>query len=168
MSKDVRSIPYKPFSQARIDRILQNNPSVTGQNTRPVLVGCREYDTLHPEETIQNFCMAAREMISRYEYDREQYAELENEMQDLLHYVEISADKNANAGFKLYKRLAEVRRERRACKNEMDLLQPIYDTFHNTGIINKLSELQGKCRNNKQLIDSREYTVRTDILNDLC
>ena len=95
---------------------------------------------------------------------KDQYDHLEYEMQDLLHYIEMGSDKNANAGYKSYKRLAEIRRERRSCKNEMDLLQPIYDAFGGGDKLNVLAQIQGSCRVTKQSIDNRAYTVRTDIL----
>lgn len=86
-------------------------------------------------------------------------------MQDLLHFIEMAADKNANLGFKLYKRLAEIRRERRVCQNELDLLQPIYDAFGGGEKLNVLAQVQGACRTTKQAIDGRAYTIRTDILD---
>lgn len=67
--------------------------------------------------------------------------ELENEMQDLLHYIEMAADKNAAVGSKLYKKLADIRRRRRICKNEIDLLTPVYEQFHATQFLEHLSQL---------------------------
>ena len=103
-------------------------------------------------------------MLSRYQLSKEEYDNLENNMQDLLHYIEMGSDKNANVGYKLYKQLAEIRRRRRACKNEIDLLQPIYDAFSNTETLNILAQVQGNCRIAKQKIENSAYTVRTDVL----
>lgn len=173
MSKDVRSARYKPLSQAKINDILKNNPNnpITVEHEhiepKPVLSGCGDYDTLHPEQTFKDFCAAVREMISRYESDKDRLVELENEMQDILHYIELSGDKDIQAGFKLYKKLAIVRRERRDCKNEMDLLQPVYDAFHETSLLTKLTDVLGKVRSNQQFVETRCYSVRTDILGDI-
>lgn len=165
MSGKTRSVPRNRMSQARLDSLIIRKPEEHAAETRPILSGGIEYDTLHPEETIRAFCAAVKNMLSRYQYDKEQASHLEQEMQDLLHYIELSPDKNANNGFKLYKRLAEVRRERRVCKNEMELLQPIYDTFNGSQKLDMLAQIQGACRTAKQSIDGRVYNVRTDVLD---
>ena len=173
MSARTRAKSYERMSQARLNSfIIDSKENDTEKivedkiESRPVLCGHAEYDTLKPESKISKFCADVREMISQYEYDKERLVELDNQVQDILHYIELTENKNANAGYKLYKQLTEVRRERRRCKNEIDLLQPVYDAFHNTDILNRLSEVQGRCRNAKQFIDGRGYSIRTDVLND--
>ena len=167
MGKSTRSVPRDRMSQKRLDAMIQR-PNVEREHVepKPLLTSHLEYDTTHPEETIRDFCAAIRSMISRYLYNKERYNYFEQEMQDILHYIEMGSDKNANIGFKLYKHLAEVRRERRVCKNEMDLLQPIYDAFNNNQKLNVLTQIQGACKTTKQSIDNRAYTVRTDILSE--
>ena len=170
MSKSVRSVIRDRIPQAQLDALIQrvSEPVVIEREhvePRPILSSDLEYDSLKPEETIRNFCTSIRNMLSRYQYCKEQFSLLENEMQDLLHFIEMAADKNANLGFKLYKRLAEIRRERRVCQNELDLLQPIYDAFGGGEKLNALAQIQGACRTTKQTIDGRAYTVRTDVLD---
>ena len=177
MSKSVRSIPRDRTPQWKLDlMILKDQLQEDEDNgvtyverdklsSRPLLFGVKEYDTLHPEETLRLFCGDIRDMISRYEGNKLRLEELENEMQDLLHFIEMTGDKNANAGFKLYKRLAEVRRERRTCKNELDLLHPIYENFKDTDLLNILTRIQGSCGAAKRQIDGRAYSVRTDVLD---
>ena len=170
MSKSVRSVIRDRIPQAQLDALIQkvSEPVVIEREhvePRPILSSDLEYDSLKPEETIKNFCASIRNMLSRYQYCKEQFSLLENEMQDLLHFIEMAADKNANLGFKLYKRLAEIRRERRVCQNELDLLQPIYDAFGGGEKLNVLAQIQGACRTTKQAIDGRAYTVRTDVLD---
>ena len=171
MSKGVRSMRYKPLSQSKIEDILKNNPNQLVEHEhvepKPVLGGCIDYDTKHPDEVLKDFCANIRDMLAQYEYDKDRLNEMENQMQDILHYIELTGDKNANTGYKLYKRLTNIRRERRACKNEIDLLQPVYDAFKDTGLMSRLTDLLGKCRSNKQFIDSRGYAIRTDVLKDL-
>lgn len=125
-----------------------------------------EYDTTHPEETIRKFCSDIREMVARYEGNKQRLIEIEGEHQDLLHYIEISPFKKVTDGYKLYRKLAELRRERRALKNENDLLQPLYDTFRQPDILNRLSKVQGDVSKVHDAIDGRVYGMRTDILND--
>lgn len=166
MSKTVRKVPRDRMSQSRLNAMIQ--PVVIEREhveSKPILSNIIEYDTLHPEKIIQEFSNAIRNMLSRYQYDKEEYAHTEQEMQDILHYIEMGSDKSANAGYKLYKELAEIRRKRRICKNEMDLLQPIYDSFGGGEKLNALAQVLGVLRTTKQSINNRSYTVRTDILD---
>lgn len=166
MGRATRSNKRERMSQARLNALIQPIPIEREHiEPQPILASHLEYDTLHPEDTIRDFCAAVRNMLQRYQYDKDRYNHLEQEMQDLLHYIEMGTDKNANAGFKLYRQLAEIRRERRVCKNEMDLLQPIFDGFNGSEILNSLAQIQGVCRTTKQAIDNRVYTVRTDALS---
>lgn len=177
MSKGLRKIQKDRIPQWKLDSLIEKKQEFPESlvpipierehvDPRPMLFNSLGYDTLHPAERIKAFCSDVREMISRYEGNKERFDQLEREMQDLLHFIEMSGDKNANIGFKLYKRLAEVRRERRICKNEMDLLQPVYMNFKETDLLNILGRIQGSCKDIKKQIDGRAYTVRTDILED--
>lgn len=125
-----------------------------------------DYDSMKPEETIRNFVGDIRGMITRYDGDKARLIEIEAELQDLMHYVEISSYKRVADGYKLYRKIAELRRERRACKNEIDLLWPIYEYFHATEVLNRLTTVQGNVSKAKEAIDQRVYGVRTDILSD--
>lgn len=125
-----------------------------------------EYDACKPEETIRDFVARAKAMVSKYEFNKSRILEIEQEMTDLCHYIEIAPFKNVPEGYKLYRKMAELRRERRACKNENDLLQPVYEHFHATAVLDKLSGIQGECAKCKSAIDARYYNVRTGILDE--
>ena len=167
MGRSVRGVQRDRMSQAYLDSLIQRPIQIEREHVepRPILTSALEYDTLHPEETIKEFCAAIRTMLSRYQYNKDEYDNLEQKMQDILHYIEMGSNKNANTGFKLYKQLAEIRRERRRCKNELDLLQPIYDAFGGNEKLNALAQVQGACKIAKQAINNRAYTVRTDVLD---
>ena len=162
MGRSTRSVQKDRMSQAKLDSLIIRKPV---ESDRPIFTNHLEYDTLRPDVVIQNFCASIKDMLARYNYDKEQYSKLENEMQDVLHYVEMDSDKNANTGYKIYKKLAEVRRERRMCKNELDLLQPIYDAFNGTTTLSYLGNVLGSVRTARSMIDNRAYTVRTDVLD---
>ena len=170
MSAKLRSNNYERMSQQKLDSLINKRPDNFIErehvDPKPILHSEEEYDTLHPEMILKEFCSNVRGMLGRYESNKERLSKLEQEMQDLLHYVEMSKNKNALDGFKLYKRLCDVRRERRSIKNEIDLLQPVYDLFHGTKVLDQLTQVQGTCRTTKQAIDNRAYTIRTDILED--
>lgn len=126
-----------------------------------------EYDSTNPEQVLRDFIGNIRKMISRFEGNQQRLAEIETELVDLEHYIEIVEYQNAPGGYKLYRKLAELRRERRACKNENDLLRPIYEHFHATGVLSKLGLVQGEIAKSREAIDSRVYAVRTDVLDEL-
>lgn len=125
-----------------------------------------EYDFTKPEQTLRDFISNVKGMVARFESNKERIIEIESELQDIYHYIEISTYKKVPDGYKLYRKMAELRRERRACKNENDLLQPIYEHFHATEVLNKLTYVQGECAKCKEIIDNRFYAARTDILDE--
>lgn len=124
-----------------------------------------EYDPLHAIDMICEFNHFLKNAVSRYEENERLRIESEKKSNDLLHYIELRNDMNASEGYKAYKKLAEVRRERRCCKNENELLAPLY-TFiqQNTKAINELASVLGRCRGIKEVIEKRSYCARTDII----
>lgn len=177
---------YKPLSPAKISSILSNNASVVAQAkaacqppappppplvpspipSRPItLMRSHDFDSLLAADKTREFLTFARDVISRFEGDQARQAELESETQDLLHYIELSPNMNAAQGYSLYRKLANIRRERRDCKNEIDLLKPLYDYLSDKKVINDLSQIQGKCSASKQSISRRQYTLRTDVMD---
>lgn len=174
MSKQLKR---KPLSAAKISDILSQNPSLQAspENVsptvicvpKPTLITLKKqgkFDSLMPEEKLKDFLGFARDVITRYEADVRRQSDLEQETQDLLHYVELSDDMNACVGNKMYQKIREIRRERRACKNEIDLLKPLYDYLADKTVINQLAAIQGKCRTSKEAINQRAYTLRTDVI----
>ena len=126
-----------------------------------------EYDSTHPEKVLRDFIGNIRDMMARFEGNQQRLAEIETELVDLEHYIEIAGFQSAPNGYKLYKKLANLRRERRACKNENDLLLPIYEHFHATGVLSKLGLVQGEVAKTREAVDARVYAVRTDVLDEL-
>lgn len=124
------------------------------------------YDTTNPEDTIRCFVDNVRGMIARYDGNKARIVEIEAELTDLEHYMEIGKFKKVTDGYRMYRKLAELRRERRACKNENDLLWPIYEHFHATEVLNRLSTVQGEVAKVKSAIDARYYQIRTDALDE--
>lgn len=133
---------------------------------KPALHYSTDYDTTKPEETLQTFVSNIKDMMARYTGNKARIIEIEKELSDLEHYMEISSYKTIPNGYKLYRKLAELRKERRKCKNENDLLVPIYEHFHATEVLNKLSLVQGECGKLKETIDGRLYQIQTDVLDE--
>lgn len=137
------------------------------KKTTPILHSDIDYDTTKPEETLRTFISDVRKMLTRYSENKERINQIENELNDLEHYIELSIFKPVVPGYKLYRRLAELRKERRACKNEIDLLQPIWEHFHATEVLNKLSMVQGEVAKTKSAVDNRCYVCRSNIVEEI-
>ena len=172
----MKPLKHKPLSKKIVNDILRSNPSAV-QTQTPVLLFSNQrdtapitlsresnFDSLCPEEKIRDFLTFARAVVSRYEDDERLQSDSEAQTQDLLHYMELSDNMNAAEGFGMYKKLTDVRRIRRDCKNEIDLLKPVYDFLVSGDLIKQLEQLQGKCRIGKQTISGRQYTLRTDVM----
>lgn len=142
------------------------NQNAVSNGMPPMLHYNLDYDTTKPEEVIRSFVAGIKASISRYADNKQRITEIETELVDLEHYIEIEDYKPVPKGYSLYRKMAELRRERRACKNENDMLQSIYDYFHATDVLNKLTAVQGQCSRVKSAVDMRVYTVRTGVLNE--
>ena len=149
---------------------VASNSKTVQQNKDPlptILVNrnLAEYDPLHAIDALCEFNRFLRDVVSRYEENDRLRIECENKSNDLLHYIELRGDMNASEGYKAYKKLAEVRRERRCCKNENELLAPLYAFIQqNTKAINEMTAVLGRCRGIKEVIEKRTYCARTDII----
>lgn len=179
---------YRPLKASTIRSILANNPSAKSEVAAeqkaesvkqpeekitvtpiPVLVTLSqhtEYDTTNPVEHISNFVSFSKLVITRYEENDRLVGVYDKETQDVLHYIELHDNLNAARGNDMYKKLREIRRKRRQCKNEMDLLEPAYNFFktHEKDLTDQLSVVQGKCKQLKAGIDGRQYTLRTGVI----
>ena len=133
---------------------------------RPVMHYRVDFDTTKPEDAIRGFVSDIKGMIAKYEWNRDRIIEIEKELLDLEHYIEIAPFQNVPSGYRLYRQIAELRRERRACKNENDLLQAVYDYFHATPVLDRLAAVQGAVATADKGIKSRVYQVRSDILDE--
>ena len=104
-------------------------------------------------------------VVAQYEANERMRSECEQKSQDLLHFIELHDDMNASEGYKIYRKMADVRRERRISKNENELLSPLYNFIQqNQRFINELSSVLGKTRTAKELIEKRIYSARTDVI----
>lgn len=147
--------------ESQIVEINQDNPKIT-----PILHYDLDYDVTHPEDTIRQFCNDIQGMMERLTGNKDRVQRIDAELNDLEHYMETTAFKPVSQGYRLYRKLAELRKERRACKNEIELLQPIWEYFHATDVLNKLRTVQGECRKMKAQIDDRCYVCRTNVLEE--
>lgn len=125
-----------------------------------------EYDTTNPITKLGGFIFDVERMITRYEKNDLRIQEIEEELYDMEHFVEIAPAQNAAKGYKVYHKMADLRRERRARKNENALLRPIYDYFYKAAVLPRLRSMYGEVYKIKQSIDDRKYSVRTKAIDE--
>ena len=103
------------------------------------------------------------EVIKKYECDLEIIKQTEDELQDLMHEIELSVPKNAVQGYKLYKEIRELRIKRRTAKYEVELLKDMYEFFtsqNGVSFKNKIQNIQGNSRKLQAIQEARTYTPR--------
>ena len=124
-----------------------------------------EYDQLNAVETLGMFNHFLIDVVAQYEGNERMKTACEQKSQDLLHYIELHDDMNASEGYKIYRKLADVRRERRISKNENELLSPLYNFIQqNQRLVSELSSVLGRTRAAKETIEKRIYSARTDVI----
>lgn len=123
------------------------------------------YDTLKPDKNLTDFLAFLRAVKMRYEGNSREQEEKEAQLQDLEHYAELHGDLDIRRGFALYKRIRDTRRERRRAKSENELLYPVYAWIgENEKALNSMAGALGNVRKAAEVIESRKYMTRTDVL----
>ena len=77
--------------------------------------------------TIRN---AIKDIPSHYDWNMNRIEQIQNETDDLIHMLELT-NFNASEGYKISRRLKEIRMERRILKDENDLLRPMVGELTN-------------------------------------
>lgn len=175
--------PYKPLSPQRIEQILSNpskplpfsdepnleevTPALLFETKPQTLYRLFEYDSLQPEQNLKAFIAFLKSVQARYNDNFRIVGECDLEGQDLLHKIELGDDMDVLHGYRIHKAIRNVRRQRRVCKNENDLLRPLYAYLEkHDDLIPQLERLQGEIGLLKSAIDDRKYAVRTHVLKE--
>ena len=102
-------------------------------------------------------------VIKAYERDVERIEEIQGELQDIEHEIELSPNKNMYEGYLLYKQIKDLRMERRRCKEEVEILKDIYEFFTSQvgkEFKNKIQRIQGDAAKLREVQERRTYTPR--------
>lgn len=102
-------------------------------------------------------------VVKDYEKDIARIEEIQGELQDILHEIELSPSKNMYSGYLLYKRIRELRIERRRCKEEVELMKDTYEYFKSQqgqAFKTKMQQLQSSAAKLRNAQESRTYTPR--------
>lgn len=101
----------------------------------------------------------------RIESNEEELKKIDQEIQDLLHVIELGAF-DAAKGSQILKQLKKARQERRRVKNDLELLEPIKEFISYAKPSEKnIGQSIGKLRNVVNVQEHRTYRmrVRTDL-----
>ena len=102
-------------------------------------------------------------VIKAYERDVERIDEIQGELQDIEHEIELSPNKNMYEGYVLYKQIKDLRMERRRCKEEVEILKDMYEFFTSQvgkEFKNKIQRIQGDAAKLREVQERRVYTPR--------
>lgn len=122
-----------------------------------------DFDTCHPDQRLTEFLSFCNEVVSRYNGNIAECEAMDNTLNDLLHYVEMTDDCSP----KICVAIRDARRQRRLCKNENDLLKPLYEFLSDKTLINKLGQVLGRVRAANDIVTKRAYIARTDAIEKL-
>ncbi len=127
----------------------------------------KDFDTLNIEETIREFCAFIRSIISRYNENLILQEDAEAKEQDIRHFIEMANNLSDDEKKIIYAKLSNTLQDRRQCKNENEIIRPLYDFVADKNLLNRLSQIQGAVGSVKKTISNRTYACRTDVLDDI-
>ena len=103
------------------------------------------------------------DVVKKYESNIELIKQLEDELNDLNHEIELSPSKDMYKGYLLYKEIKNIRTRRRIAKDENRLLQDMYDFIKSpTGqnVKSKFQQIQGNSVKTYESQNRRIYVPR--------
>ena len=104
-----------------------------------------------------------QDVIKNYERDLEIIKQTEEELNDLMHEIELSEPKNAYQGYLLYKEIRELRIKRRTAKEEVELLKDMYEYLKSQQgqtFKARIQSIQGASVKLRAAQESRTYVPR--------
>ena len=100
-------------------------------------------------------------VASAYRANETELEQVNGEINDLLHEIELGKPKNAREGYVIYKELREARQRRRKAKEENELLNELYTYLQSQSAFkNRLTQIQGNARKLYTKQQGRVYTPR--------
>ena len=103
------------------------------------------------------------DVVKKYESNVELIKQLEEELNDLNHEIELSPAKDMYKGYLLYKEIRDVRNRRRTAKDENSLLQDMYDFLKSPqgqSVKSKFQQIQGNSVKTYDAQNRRTYVPR--------
>ena len=113
------------------------------------------------ERNIDAILSILTDVQQRYRLNEDIYKEANDEIQDILHDIELSKPKNARDGYACYKALREARIRRRQAKEENEVLKGLYDfTQTQNTLASKLAQIKGDSRKIVAKQQNQVYSAR--------
>jgi hypothetical protein len=128
----------------------------------------KNVDYMNSGAIVSNFLSFLESLSNRYAYNSNLQQSCENDQEDLLHEIELGADKNAYDGYRIYNKIREVRNIRRTCKDENEILQPIVDYLkRNQQLFADLDKLHKVCNGKMVVLSKRKYLLRGNVVRQM-
>lgn len=111
---------------------------------------------------IENFCNIAEQARLDYEWNYTEVKRLEQLTQDYLHKLELD-NLSYSERAKIATKLAECRKQRRASKDTVSVLEPFVSFIESDKgkkMMNSIKELLGHTRSIEKRMETREYRQR--------
>lgn len=121
-----------------------------------------KYYKLDSEKMLSTMRVYYNDICSRYTYLINREKELNEAHNDVVHYMEFN-DVNVVKGYGLYKKLQDIRIERRIVKDEFEEVEPAYEAVKNLStVMSSISKAQGKCKKAKDRTITKKYRPRAN------
>ena len=104
-----------------------------------------------------------KDVIEKYEDNVATIKQLEGELQDIEHEIELGNNRDMYNGWKLYREIRELRIKRRQAKDENQILEEMYNFLKEQSsqkFKNKVQQIQGNSAKIAKAQESRTYTPR--------
>lgn len=119
------------------------------------------------DNIVSNYCdtfiQITNDVTKKYESNVEIIKQTEDELQDLMHEIELGKPQDMYGGYKLYKQVKDLRMKRRQCKNENELLKDMYEYIKSQpgqAFKSKMQSIQGNSVKVHEVQSRRNYTPR--------
>lgn len=164
----------KVLTQEQIAKLLQNpykkaDALTAGDTSRKNMTFRapeKNFDVLNVEETLREFNSFLRNVIVFYENNKKQREKAEAQELDLEHCIALSGTLSEKEKRMIFRRMTEALQTRRDCKDQNEILQPLYNYISDKTLMNKLAQVQGEIARAKETANNRIYGCRTAILDD--
>jgi hypothetical protein len=121
-----------------------------------------------PIETGESILRYIDHISEAYSANYDRIGELDRQLCDLNHIIEFTP-MDIQKGYKFAKQLQDLRKERRALKDENELLKPIHkflSTGQSTAFRNGLANAIGKAKQRERTLPLRVYTPRSQAFQE--
>lgn len=119
------------------------------------------------DNIVSNYCdtfiQITNDVAKKYESNVEIIKQAEDELQDLMHEIELGKPQDLYGGYKLYKQVKDLRIRRRQAKDENSLLKDMYEYIKSQpgqAFMSKMRSIQGNSVKVYEAQSRRTYTPR--------